>query len=163
MNTDHFFILEAEDLELDAEKPTAGVLEHDRLYKTLLQDFGAIPDITKKSGYDNYTIINITPSVIPNPYLPSFRIFAYNNTGVDIKKEEEGKKKKKKKGTNRKHGHRHGHGDKESQCKKGRYKDTWRCRLKEEWHSDEEAPCRKNVGWSPLGYAQVREGDLNDG
>jgi endopolyphosphatase len=122
-----------------------------------VEDFGAIPNITNESGYDNYTIINVTPSVIPNPYVPSFRIFAYNNTGVEVTKKEKKKKKKKKKGSNRKHGHRHGHGDKESECKKSVYKDTWRCRLKEGWHSSSDAPSRRNVQWSPLGYAQVRE------
>jgi endopolyphosphatase len=116
---------------------------HDKLFDSLMTDFDAILK-KDKLNYDDYAVINVSPSVVPNPYLPSFRIFWYNITDGDS-----GVVRRK-----RKHGHDHGPpGDKE--CKKARHKDTWKCHLNAPWHSDPEAPARKNALWSPLGYAQV--------
>jgi endopolyphosphatase len=123
------------------------------LYKTLIHDFAMIPDFNDSSGYDNYTIINVSPSVVPNPYVPAFRIFVYNITRAD---DEVGARMKKKKGGKRKHGHGHGGKGKGKECEKPPYRDTWGCQLKEPWHSDENSPSRKNGLWTPLGYAQVR-------
>ena len=147
-----FFLLEAGDLEVGVE-PTADGGAHatdgGKLYESLIEDFRAIPKITNDSGYDNYAVINVSPSVVPNPYVPTFRIFVYNVTGGD---ESMGWMTKK-----RNHGHRRGKdGNKESECKKPEYSDTWKCRLKEPWYSDGDAPSRKNKKWTPIGYAQVR-------
>ena len=98
-------------------------------------------------------MVNVAPSVVPD-YLPSFRIFTYNNTeGLTT----QGKKKRHpKKPPKRKHGRRRGErGDKKKHCKEEKYRNSWKCHLKEPWNSDEEAPSRTNGQWTPLGYAQV--------
>jgi endopolyphosphatase len=150
-----FFLLEADDLEF----PSKSDLTPDRvaseasvgLYDTLINDFGDLPK-KEKTDHSNYGVVNISPSVVPNPYIPSFRIYTYNisHAGdiVGMKKEA--------KSAQRKHGHRRGKGNKAELCKKKRYKDSWRCRLDEPWHSDPNAPSRVNTLWSPLGYGQVR-------
>jgi len=134
--------------------------DHKELYDILLDDFRAIPGISNTSQYDKYAIVNVSPSVVPNPYLPTFRIFSYNITGADGSRASNGgdDRPKGKKGTKRKHGHhRDGNrGDKESECRKAPYQDSWKCRLNQPWHSDPEAASRTNTLWSPLGYAQVR-------
>ncbi len=150
-----FFLLEAGDLEfpsksdLTPDKVTSEA--HDGLYDSLINDFGDLPQ-KGKTDHDNYGVVNISPSVVPNPYLPSFRIYTYNITHVG----DMANMKKKKKSSNRKHGHRRGDGDKAEMCKKKRYKNSWRCKLDEPWYSDPDAPSRVNTLWSPLGYAQVR-------
>jgi len=161
MNNDHFFLLEAGDLEFPSEpdltSDKARLEARKGLYDSLIDDFGDLPT-RGKTDYDNYGVINISPSVVPNPYLPSFRIYTYNitNAGDNV-----GVKKKPK----RKHGHRRGKGNKAELCKKKTYKDSWRCNLDEPWHSDQDAPSRINTLWSPLGYAQyyVPKDDLLNG
>lgn len=116
------------------------------MYDSLINDFGDLPK-KGKTDHDDYGVVNVSPSVIPNPYLPSFRIYTYNITHA----EENAHVTKKK----RKHGHRRGKGNKAELCKKKAYKNSWRCRLDKPWHSNPEAPSRINTLWSPLGYAQV--------
>jgi endopolyphosphatase len=155
ISSTQFFLLEADDLEfpsksdLTPDKVTSEA--HDGLYDSLINDFGSLPK-KGKTDHDSYGVVNISPSVIPNPFIPSFRIYTYNITHAgdvaDIKK--------KRKSTKRKHGHRRGNGNKAELCKKKRYKDSWRCKLDDPWHSDPDAPSRVNTLWSPLGYAQVR-------
>jgi len=146
-----FFLLEAGDLEFpsksDLTSDKARSEAHNGLYDSLINDFGDLPT-RGKTDYDNYGVINISPSVVPNPYLPSFRIYTYNITNSGAY----GDMKKKPK---RKHGHHRGKGNKAELCKKTAYKDSWRCNLDEPWHSDRDAPSRINTLWSPLGYAQV--------
>jgi endopolyphosphatase len=143
-----FFFLEADDLKVwsqhDASPEVIVTSSVDDLYDTLLHDFGALRKLGKKLSHDNFAVINVSPSVVPNPYLPSFRIFSYNITGAESRQITPLK---------RKHGHKHG-GKEEKKCK-GRQRKTWKCNLKEPWHSDPEAPSRNNTLWSPLGYAQV--------
>ena len=119
------------------------------LYSALVDEFSALPTEAKGLDLANYAVINVGPSVVPNPYLPSFRVFSYNvsgNADVDMKK----------KRSKRRHGHRHGdHGDKASYCRREMYQDSWKCHLNETWHSDPESPSRSNKQWTPLGYAQV--------
>jgi len=155
LSSTQFFLLEADDLEfpsksdLTPDKVTSEV--QDGLYDSLINDFGDLPK-KGKTDHDNYGVVNISPSVVPNPFLPSFRIYTYNIThGGDA-----ANTKKKKKSTKRKHGHRRGNGNKVELCKKKRYKDSWRCKLDNPWHSDPDSPSRVNTLWSPLGYAQVR-------
>ncbi|KAK7470626.1 Endopolyphosphatase [Stygiomarasmius scandens] len=143
MNADHFFFLEAEDLELDL--PDEQISTHDDLPDQLLADFANIPK-AKNINLDGYAVINVSPPVVPNPYLPTFRVFTYNVTGVG----EVSSRKK-----DRKPGHHRGrHGNKNKLCKEEPFKSSWKCHLNEAWHSDEEAPSRKNGLWSALGYAQ---------
>lgn len=132
------------DLTFSSDKVTSEA--HVGLYDSLINDFGDLPK-KGKTDHDNYGVVNVSPSVIPNPYLPSFRIYTYNIThsGENVHT----KKKK------RKHGHRRGKGNKAEMCKKKAYKNSWRCKLDKSWHSDPEAPSRMNTLWSPLGYAQV--------
>ena len=118
------------------------------LFKTLIQEFSTLPKSTKDTKYEDYAVVNIGPSVVPNPYVPTFRIFSYNITEVNV-----GSWNMK-----RKHGHRRGHqGNKTTQCKSEKYRDTWRCHLDKPWYSDPAAPCRSNERLTPLGYAQVRD------
>lgn len=155
-----FFFTEADDLLIrqdhssDRLRPSSA---REELFDVLLRDFSALPKSLNKTDFDNYGVINVSPPVVPNPYLPTFRIFTYNITGIagsDIT--EDLKKKKKKKGSKRRHGHRRGdHEDKKTLCKKLEYRDTWKCQLNEPWYSDPESPSRTNTLWSPLGYAQV--------
>lgn len=106
-------------------------------------------------------MINVSQPVVPNPYLPTFRIFSYNTSEGstdtdDGQSNEDRKKKKKKKGTKRKHGHRRGdHGNKDHHCKEEPYRDSWKCHLNDTWYSDPDSPSRSNQQWTGLGYAQV--------
>jgi endopolyphosphatase len=147
-----FSFLEAIDLQfVPGDDKQAGNIRQE-LYDTLLQEYSALPTKPKDIDFADYAIVNVAPSVVPNPYLPSFRVFAYNisvGDNVDMKTKKGSKK--------RKHGHRHGdHGDKVSYCRTEIYRDTWKCYLNESWYSDPESPSRSNKQWTPLGYAQVR-------
>lgn len=119
----------------------------DGLFDSLIDDFGELPK-KRKTELDNYGVVNVSPSVVPNPFLPSFRIYTYNITHAGDNMNMTKKKK-------RKHGHRRGEGNKADLCKKKANKDSWRCKLDKPWHSDPDAPSRTNTLWSPLGFAQV--------
>ncbi|KAJ7095396.1 endopolyphosphatase [Mycena belliarum] len=148
MNADHFFFLEANDLAvIDPPK----VANNGDLFDTLLSDFAVIPN-AKDINMDNFAVINVSPSVVPNPYLPSFRVFSYNTTGAPIRH------------LGRKHGHHRGdRKNKEAQCKLDAYRETWKCQLNDSWHSDPLAPSRSNQLWTPLGYAQYYIPHLEEG
>ncbi|KAG5221087.1 Endopolyphosphatase [Salix suchowensis] len=89
----------AVDLQLVAPSQVSGKAE---LYKDLIEEFSALPKKAKEVNYDNYGVINVSPPVVPNPYVPTFRVFSYN---VSEHGEIQGKK--------RKHRHDRGkHGDK---------------------------------------------------
>ncbi|KAJ7771372.1 hypothetical protein DFH07DRAFT_953545 [Mycena maculata] len=53
--------------------------------------------------------------------------------------------------------------DKEKQCKLDEYRETWKCKLNESWHSDPDAPSRSNQLWTPLGYVQYYIPYLEEG
>lgn len=121
------------------------------LFKTLIQEFSALPKSAKNTKYEDYAVVNVGPSVVPNPYVPTFRIFSYNISEVNVGSWNEKEMK-------RKHGHHRGDpGNKTKQCKLEEYQDTWRCHLDKPWHSDPTAPSRSNERLTPLGYAQVRD------
>ena len=68
----------------DADSPSDEVDalgKHKELYTLLLRDFNQISKAEKRH-YDSLAVVNVSPSVVPNPYLPSFRIFAFNTTGT---------------------------------------------------------------------------------
>ncbi|KAH9977959.1 endopolyphosphatase [Lactifluus volemus] len=152
MNNDHFFLLEAGDLEFLSESDLTPVDNitlkgRKRLYDSLVDDFSNLPK-KGETDHDNYGVVNVSPSVVPNPYLPSFRIYTYNITQARDSAYVKSKKPK------RKHGKQRGGGDKQKLCKKKKYEDSWRCKFDQPWHSDPDAPSRINSLWSPLGYAQ---------
>ncbi|KAH6917815.1 endopolyphosphatase [Coprinopsis sp. MPI-PUGE-AT-0042] len=146
MNVDHFFFLEEIDLQIvpDEDAKKARTMGGDgALYETLITEFAALP-VPKRKEMDNYAVVNVAPAVVPNPYLPSFRVFTYNITDPSY----DAQKK-------RHHGHRRGdRGDKDVHCKQPEWKNSWRCHLTQPWHSDKTAPSRRNQQWSLLGYAQ---------
>ncbi|EIN10626.1 endopolyphosphatase [Punctularia strigosozonata HHB-11173 SS5] len=155
MNADHFFFLEAGDLDFSAD---AGALatqgppdatSHSDLFESLVEDFAQLPK-AKKLNHDDYAVVNVAPAVVPNPYLPSFRVYSYNiSTTSDLDRSDELTAGK------RRPGHPRGKkGDKKTLCKRPEYWDTWRCHLNKGFNSDSSAPSRTNGLWTPLGYAQ---------
>lgn len=136
--------------------PTAGANERSgkvsraTLIEELFQEFEALPE-AKDLDLDQYVVINVSPSVVPNPYLPSFRVYSYNITGVlDIASSE--------KALNKKHHHRdrdRGGNNDGVDCDNEKERETWACRPKKPYHIDPKSPSRANQLWSPLGYAQV--------
>ncbi|KAI5124972.1 hypothetical protein M0805_007398 [Coniferiporia weirii] len=178
MNVDHFFFLHSDDTVLPDEESTElwtkrsnfalrrdgsenndiEESKHISLAETLMEEFSMLPK-EKKADLDDFSIINVAPSVVPNPYLPSFRVFAYNITGAEeddaleeLKKKK--KKDKKKKAPKRDHGHKHPGKEGEVDCKQKENRDTWACRPKKPQHASADAPSRTNRLWTPLGYAQ---------
>lgn len=153
------------------QNKTIGDLTRAPLVDVLFEDFGELPK-KSKIDLDEFAVINVSPSVVPNPYLPSFRVFAYNISGANMisdapedtdggsadSPEESKKKKKKKKGKKgRDHKHKHNGGENSTiDCKKEQNQEKWACRPKKPQHASEEAPSRTNTLWTPLGYAQAR-------
>jgi len=140
------------------------VKKHKGLDKVLLRDFSELPEDV---DYGDYSVINVSPSVVP-AYFPSFRIFNYNVSAEAFEGAMERKERRRRGEAFRRpppHGHRKPDRGKprEEQCKKDQFKDSWRCHYsKENWHSDPEAPSRKNGLMSPLGYAQYYLPDLGN-
>jgi len=149
-NADHFYFLQADDLDL-WEDPKALSKKKQGLFETIIDNFSHIPKISK-IDYDNYGVVNVAPSVVPNPYLPTFRIYSYNITGIrSVAEVIDATDMRTTKNRTPKH-HRGGkRGNKKKLCKQTQYKDTWKCRLRDAWNTDQEAPSRSNTLWSPLG------------
>jgi endopolyphosphatase len=146
-----FSFIRADDLEFtekDGSGNEANVNSRALLDKLLLDDFAALP---KNVDHSRYAIVNVSPSVVPNPYLPSFRIYSYNITQRAVMGDEEKRVKRSKSDTH----DRPGRAAKAGECKRKKYKETWRCQFSKPWHIDPDAPSHKNVLWTPLGYAQV--------
>jgi len=162
-NADHFYFVEADDLELWPNK--LKVSGNKGLFDGIIENFSSLPNTKKKTDYDDYAVINVSPSVVPNPYLPTFRIFTYNITGsaksaVQDNNPSSDERARTLKDRVPKHPRGGKAGDKNKLCKEKEHKDSWKCRLREPWHSDEKAPSRRNTLWSPLGYAQYYLPDL---
>ncbi|KAF8913908.1 hypothetical protein CPB84DRAFT_1811392 [Gymnopilus junonius] len=138
-----FFFLEAADLEifpaLDGKSRTTSEAD---LFQTLVDNWGSLP---KSANLTEYAVVNVAPSIVPNPYTPAFRVFSYNT------KEEKAKKAFKTKAWPPSGGK----GDKNVHCKTEEYRDTWRCHLGGSWYHDPNSPSQLNQRWTPLGYAQV--------
>jgi endopolyphosphatase len=146
-----FFFLDAEDLhtfpKLDSQKSEHGkfkVRSGGTLYGSLLEEFSSLPNSPKMT---DYAVVNVAPSVVPNPYLPAFRVFSYNITGASGDTHMVNQK--------RKHGEHRNDRNSTASCENPDYQKTWRCHLDQPWNSDENSPSRSNQRWSPLGYAQV--------
>ncbi|KAG6817416.1 hypothetical protein H0H87_009061 [Tephrocybe sp. NHM501043] len=151
-----FSFLEAIDLDFTKDKSDmegrSNFRDKTLLYNILLQEFAALPTDPNKLDYADYAVVNTAPPVVPNPYMPSFRIFAYNVTGMESKP---------KVNKDRQHGHWRGdRHDKDAYCRSKKNQETWKCFLNETWNSDPESPSRSNKLWSPLGYAQYYLPDL---
>lgn len=143
---DQFAFLERTDLEIISDETIEvkkRTFKHNDLFDTLMEEFSALPD---EINLDDYAVINVSPSVVPNPFVPSFRIYSFNTT------DDNGVKGLKR----RNHGRRRGQfGDKEVECSKEDWQGSWKCHLNETWYSDPQSPSRSNQRWTPLGYAQV--------
>ncbi|KIK97145.1 hypothetical protein PAXRUDRAFT_825228 [Paxillus rubicundulus Ve08.2h10] len=153
-NIDHFFFLEADDLFHGLEIKSESLASSDTLFETLITDFAALPDSQADIDYDHYAVVNVNPSVVPNPYLPSFRVFAYNVTGlanVLVSGAGHDPYQEDMRTLQRRNRAPHNHGSDAGDCEKAK---SWRCRLERPWGSNAESPSRKNTLWSPLGYAQ---------
>lgn len=116
--------------------------KHVELYDRLLKSFSQVQKHSRKMGHDNLAVVNVAPSVVPNPYLPSFRIFSYNVSGTRYRPEDRGV------GSHQ--------GDFEIG---GRWDEGTFEKRGEGWNSSPNSPSRKNGLWTPLGYAQVRACD----
>ena len=136
--------------------------KHKGLDKVLLRDFSELP---KHLDYGDYGVINVSPSVVP-VYFPSFRVFNYNVSAEAVQEALEKKERRSQEVSFARpppRGHRKPDPNKPrgKQCQKPKHKNSWRCHFsKDNWHSDPEAPSRKNGLMSPLGYAQVRSRTL---
>lgn len=136
----------------DTKDKPPGDLAHGGLYDALLEEFTELPK-RKKLDEDNFGVVNVSPPVVPNPYLPSFRVFSYNITGPETPRRRDSSIA----GKERLPHHGGGsNGGRFKKCKEKEHRDTWRCRLNQPWNSDPTAPSRANQLWTPLGYAQVR-------
>jgi len=142
------------------------VMRHKGLDKVLLKDFSELPE---EVDYGDYGVVNVSPSVVP-AYFPSFRVFNYNISAEAVQDALERKERRRLRGETfgkktPPHGHRKPDPSKPrvDQCKRRKYKHSWRCHFsKDDWHSDPEAPSRKNGLMSPLGFAQYYLPDLGN-
>jgi len=131
--------------------------KHKGLDRVLLRDFSDLP---RDVDYGDYGVINVSPSVVP-AYFPSFRIFNYNVSTEAFEGALERKERQRRGEVSLRPPPRGHHTPDPSkprteQCKKDKFKDSWRCHFsKDDWHSDPEAPSLKNGLMSPLGFAQV--------
>jgi len=143
-----FLFMEEIDLEIVSEDMEVNVTStHDDLFETLMAEFAHLPKEGEEEKLDGLVVVNVVPSVVPNPYVPGFRVVSYNTTGGLVETRR-----------NRDHRHKRGRkGDKSEACKKEPHRSSWKCHLDEPWFSDPDAPSRKNQAFTPLGYAQVGE------
>lgn len=129
------------------------------LFDMLIADFSEIPSPLKEIHYDNYAVVNTNAAIVPNPYIPSFRIFAYNITGLSSAAKDISSdpylQMTKEAWRRRSLNHEHARELKKPKCERKKYRNTWRCHFDKPWYSDSESPSRSNSLWSPLGYAQV--------
>ncbi|KAJ3880320.1 Metallo-dependent phosphatase-like protein [Lentinula edodes] len=162
-NADHFFLIEAKDIEVTNDVHHG--LKHDNLCDSLLDDFAQLPK-SGRTDLDDYAVINVSPPVVPNPYLPTFRVFTYNITDVeDALADSSPTRQMNSLDSSRSEPlHRRKHRDNSSQCKEGLYRNSWKCQLQFEppisMYAD--APSRTSRLWTPLGYAQYFIPDLKD-
>ncbi|KAJ3869568.1 Metallo-dependent phosphatase-like protein [Lentinula novae-zelandiae] len=162
-NADHFFLIEAKDIKVTNDFPH--VLKHDNLCDSLLDDFAQLPK-SGRTDLDDYAVINVSPPVVPNPYLPTFRVFTYNITDVeDALADSSPIRQMNSLDSSRLEPlHRRKHRDNSSQCKEGMYRNSWKCQLQLEppISINADAPSRTSRLWTPLGYAQYFIPDLKD-
>ena len=122
--------------------------KHDDLYDALLEEFASLPEPGEDVNLDDFAIINVSPSVVPHPYVPAFRVYSYNVTGD----KGHGTSVLKRRNHRR---HRGQYGDKETECSKDEWRSSWKCHLNDTWSSNPGSPSRISQRWTPVGYAQV--------
>ncbi|KAG1754048.1 Metallo-dependent phosphatase-like protein [Suillus paluster] len=160
LNVDHFYFVEAADLNVSQEGTELSQNSGSTIFETVMDDFEALAK-TKDLNYDDYAVVNVSPSLVPNPYLPTFRVFSYNISGLGsssvgaVGEDEYLLMTKMDRASRWKHlPYRHGDdGNDGRQCMSAAYRESWRCKF-HPWRSDSHAPSRQNSLWSPLGYAQ---------
>jgi hypothetical protein len=98
-STLQFFFLEGRDLDLPGDEPASlknislssssssqlyseddPKTAREDLFATLLHDFSELPKHRKATDEAQYAIVNVNPSVVPNPYVPAFRVYVYNTS-----------------------------------------------------------------------------------
>ncbi|KAG1805680.1 uncharacterized protein BJ212DRAFT_1486239 [Suillus subaureus] len=153
LNVDHFSFLDADEIDMSMKTSSSRTL-----FQTLISEFSEIPEPLEDTHYDNYAVVNTNAAVVPNPYIPSFRIFTYNTTGLSgfVKDIGSGPYLQTMKATQRRRASNHGQvrTSKKPKCERKKSRNTWRCHFDKPWHSDSESPSRHNSLWSPLGFAQ---------
>lgn len=153
LNVDHFSFLEADEIDMSSRTSSGGTL-----FETLIADFAEIPEPLEDTHYDNYAVVNVNAAIVPNPYIPSFRIFTYNTTGLSgfVKDVGSNPYLQTVKATQRRRAlnHEQVRGFKKPKCERKKYRNTWRCQFEKPRHSDSKSPSRRNSLWSPLGFAQ---------
>lgn len=159
-----FYYVEAADLNIGhGLRPQSS--KSGTIFDDLMASFEALPETSGHLDYDDYAIVSVSPSLVPNPYLPTFRVFSYNISGLEspsvggISGDEYFQKTRMERATRWKHlPYRHGNrGKNGAECGSAEYRDSWRCKHFHPWRVDSHAPSRQNSLWTPLGYAQVRD------
>jgi len=153
-----FSLLDADEINMYTED-SPEISSKSTIFETLIADFSEIPVPLKEIHYDHYSVVNTNAAIVPNPYLPSFRVFAYNITGLssavkDIRYDpylQTTKAAWRRRALNNDSVREAN----KPKCEHSKHRDTWRCHFGKPWHSDSESPSRSNSLWSPLGYAQV--------
>lgn len=170
LNTDHFYFMKADDVHVDgdAKLKTFNLTEHTAsLFDTLVADFSRLPAPQDGMDYGNYAVVNVNPSVVPNPYVPTFRAYAYNVTGLPTSgvREVGGSERCDRVGFR---GSPDYQGKSESGAMKWEGRDELKgCGVDFDGRVPFGSPSRRNLLWTPLGYAQywmpkVEEYDARD-
>ncbi|OAX42027.1 hypothetical protein K503DRAFT_414558 [Rhizopogon vinicolor AM-OR11-026] len=156
-NIDHFSLLDADDINISTEE-SSETSAGSTLFDMLIADFSEIPEPLEEIHYDNYVVVNTNAAIVPRPYLPSFRVFAYNVTGLSSTaryvSSDPYLQTTKAAWRRRALNNEQVRTSNKPKCKHLEYRDTWRCHFDKPRHSDSESPSRSNSLWSPLGYAQ---------
>ncbi|KAG1896469.1 Metallo-dependent phosphatase-like protein [Suillus fuscotomentosus] len=153
LNVDHFSFLDADEINTSSKTSSRGTL-----FETLIADFSEIPAPLEDTRYDDYAVVNVNAAIVPNPYIPSFRIFTYNITGLSTLTKDIGsdpylqmiKATQRRRALN----HEQVRTFKKPKCEHKKFRNAWRCQPHKLWHSDSKSPSRHNSLWSPLGFAQ---------
>ncbi|KIK37842.1 hypothetical protein CY34DRAFT_15428 [Suillus luteus UH-Slu-Lm8-n1] len=153
LNVDHFSFLDADEIDMSTEISSSSTI-----FETLIADFSGIPEPLEDTHYDNYAVVNVNAAIVPNPYIPSFRVFTYNTTGLSGFAKDVGsdpylqtiKATQRRRALN----HEQVRAFTEPKCEREEYRNAWRCQFDKPWHSDSESPSRRNSLWSPTGFAQ---------
>jgi len=170
MNADHFFFLEADDLaneprqvSLGSEDEVDATKKRKELYNGLLRDFAELPKSSQNTSHGDYGVVNVAPSVVPNPYLPSFRIFTYNTTGSPYNPGHLGEEEQLvPRDGNSKLSTQHLDDVESPRCDSRGNMTIEACRPSRNWHSSPQSPSRTNRLWTLLGYAQYYLPTLED-
>ncbi|OCH94072.1 endopolyphosphatase [Obba rivulosa] len=168
MNADHFFFLEANDLanvprrvDYTNSDKVEVLKKRKELYNGLLKDFAELPKSSQNTSHGDYGVVNVSPSVVPNPYLPSFRIFTYNITGTPYHPGHRGNQQLAAEDDDSKHSEQRLGDPEPAECDSRGNNSTQPCRPRN-WHSSPQAPSRTNRLWTWLGYAQYYMPNLGD-